>query len=229
MSNMEGGFILLKDTDTVVDDDSAIARGMRLRRLRTIAKLTSEQLAKKAGISRQSLSYWENANQHGLSFKGAEAITRSLNENGFKCDFNWLWWGLGDEPYVISEGIKDYMSTAAFTTSLYPEDSRLEEIKLFKQSASNTVVMEVKHDSMKPLYQQQDWIGGHWRPLSPRLLGQVCILEVNDCLEVRICKKRTENGYSFCFMTYSEETMEPFELVNKAPPQVALVTRLWRR
>lgn len=216
-------------SENSIKDNPSIARGLRIKRAREIANFTSDELAKKAGVSRQSLSSWENANQHSLSFKGAEAIVRSLNEHGFKCDVNWLWWGAGDEPYSTSEGIIEEITTAALPHSLYPEDLRAEEIKVFQQSCSNTVVMEVKHDSMLPLYQPGDWIGGYWRLLSPKVLGQSCIMEIGHYLEVRICKRRLQKGYGFCFMTYSDETMEPFEVLNQNPAQVAPVVRVWRK
>jgi transcriptional regulator with XRE-family HTH domain len=216
-------------SENSVQNDASIVRGIRLKRVREIANLTSDELAKKAGVSRQSLSYWENASQNGLSSKGAQAIVQALEEYGFRCDFNWLWSGVGDEPYRSSEGIRDHTVTAALPGSFYPSDLRAVEIKAFAQNYSDAVVMEVKHNAMKPLYQSGDWIGGCWRALSPKLLGQICIVEIAGYLEVRVCKTRDEKGYSLRFMTYSEETMEPFELENQNPLQVAPVIRVWRK
>lgn len=215
-------------SECLTRDAALVARGMRLRRIRRMASITSDELAKKVGVSRQSFSAWENAKQSGLSVKGAEATIRILKEAGIYCNFDWLLYGTGEEPYWLSEGISEQMVTTAYK-NLYPEDIRSEEIKIFQQNYPNAVVMQVLHNAMNPIFREGDWIGGCWRTVSPRLLNEVCIVESGDYLEVRLLKGRSVEGYHLQFMSYSSEAKEPFELANQKVVKVAPVVRLWRK
>lgn len=212
-----------------VRNEAHVQKGVRLRKIREMTDLTSQELADKTGFSRQSVSYWENGNQNGLSYGGAEATIRIAKEYGIECDFHWLWTGIGNEPYSILEGLQTEKTTSdKLDDATYPSDLRANEIELFKQNGENPVIMRVKHDAMKPLYQKEDWVGGYWRTISPKLIGQTCIVEIADRLEVRIIKARSVEGYSLCFMTYSAGTLEPFELENQNPTRVAPIVRVWR-
>lgn len=210
-------------------DKAVVQKGERLKRVREMIDITSQQLADKTGFSRQSVSYWENGNQNGLSYGGAEATIQLAKKYGIECDFNWLWRGVGNEPYFLSEGLNAELTTAAqLDNTIHSTDTRSKEIELFQQNGEEVVFMLVKHDAMKPLYQKDDWVGGYWRAISPKLIGQPCIVEIAGNLEVRLVKKRTTKGYHLCFMTYSEGTLEAFEIEDHNPVRVAPVVRVWR-
>lgn len=204
---------------------SLMARGGRMKRLREMCRLSAEEFARQLKISRQTVSYWENGKHNGLSYKGAQTCLLAFQKWGIECDLNWLWLGMGPEPYLISEKAQTSVSFASLDS--YPEDIRLEEIKLFR-THPESVVMPVKHNAMRPLYQNEDWIGGYWQPLSPKFLEQPCIVNIANHLEIRFLKKISHNAYSLSFLTYQAGAMEPFELENQAIFQVAPVIRLWR-
>jgi transcriptional regulator with XRE-family HTH domain len=208
--------------------DDLVQKGIRLKKIREMADLTSQELANKTGFSRQSVSYWENGSQNGLSFKGAQASIRIVKEHHIICEFDWLWDGIGEEPYSLLDQQVTETNNDPFTRP-YPMDIRADEMKLFESIQENSILTMVKDQGMRPLYQKEDWVGGYWRALTPKLIGHPCIVEIGGDLQVRIIKKGSKNGYHFSFLTYSEEINEPFELADQAPTRVAPVIRLWRK
>lgn len=204
-----------------------VARGKRLKKAREMLKISSEELGQKVGFSRQSISYWENGRQSGLSYEGAKVCVEVFKEAGIECDLNWIWSGKGDEPYWISEECQDGDTAFDPVECGISGELRAPEITLFMQHADG-VVMLVKHNDMKPFYQKDDWIGGYWQRISSKFLGQPCIVKVANRLEVRLLKRRSSEGYHLCFMSYSEGAMEPFEITLKNLERVAPIVRLWR-
>jgi transcriptional regulator with XRE-family HTH domain len=204
-----------------------MARGKRLKKAREMLKISSEELGQKVGFSRQSISYWENGRQSGLSYEGATICVEIFKEAGLDCDLNWIWSGKGDEPYWVSEEFQDGDTTFDPTEDHLADELRSPEITLFMQH-TDAVVMLVKHNDMKPFYQKDDWIGGYWQRISPKFLGQPCIVSIENRLEVRFLKRRSAEGYHLCFTTYSEGAMEPFEIIHKNLDRIAPIVRLWR-
>lgn len=206
-----------------------VEKGARLRRIREMANLTSQELANRTGFSRQSVSYWENGSQNGLSFQGAEASIRVVREQSIVCEFAWLWKGEGEEPYSLLDRLGAEAAEGDTTVLVCPDDERAKEIQLFKLNYENAAVLMVKNQTMKPIYQKEDWVGGRWRTLTPKLIGQPCIIEVDGVLQLRLVKKGDVDGYHFSFLTYSEEVREPFELADLNPEKVAPIIRVWRK
>lgn len=205
-----------------------IGRGERVKKIREILNISSEELARRVKFSRQSISYWENGRQNGLSYAGAEACVRVLKEADIECDVNWLLYGSGAEPYHTSEGMGVAKTAFDPIQDDYPNDERLEEMMLFNRH-SQAICMAVKHNAMRPLYQKEDWVGGYWQPVLPKLIGQPCIVNLNDRLEVRLLKRRSAQGYDLSFMTYLGDNAEPFELKDQVIQHVAPIVRVWSR
>lgn len=215
------------------NDDSPPARGARLRQLRQMAGLATIELAQLAGFSRASISYWENAAHSGLSHKGAEKIIKVLSEKyNIKCDVGWLLLGIGEMPmwYTTNAPQKPVAKKEnGFQTNISNHDKRHHEIEQFTKTYEQSVVIQIKHDFMQPLCEQGDWVGGCWLPINTSLIGKSCIVKIKDKLEVRILKESIQYGkYNLCFMTYSENAAEPFELRDLSLMEVAPIIRIWK-
>ncbi len=213
------------------DDDSPAARGTRLKRARQMAGLSTGELASKTGFSRASISYWENAAYNGLSHKGAEKIARILTEEyDIKCDVGWLLLGIGDMPtWNINKNNSALKTESALDKKSANSDKRLKEIELFTKTYKKSVVVQIKHNLMMPLYETGDWVGGCWVSLSTKLVGQSCIVHQGNSFEVRILRAGSQfNKFNLCFMTYSELASQPFELRDISLIEAAPIIRVWK-
>ncbi len=217
-------------------DDSPAARGARLRKLRLMAGLSTAELAIKAGFSRASISYWENAAFSGLSHKGAEKIVNVLNEeHGINCDVGWLLLGIGDMPtWNIASLPTDIQfpiakKNKAIIQEIVNIDKRREEIELFTKNYNQAVVMQLQHNLMNPLYRAGDWVGGCWEAIKPELIGKSCIIRLDHSSEVRILKSSTQpEKFNLCLMAYAEDASQPFELKDLSLKEAAVIIRVWR-
>ena len=204
-------------------------KGERLKKIREMADLTSQELADKTGFSRQSVSCWENGRQNGLSFNGAEATIRVVKEYHIICEFQWLWNGVGEEPYSLLDQVNWETGSGSSIVLPYPMDKRADEMKLFESVQENSILTMVKDQGMHPLYQKEDWVGGYWCSLTPKLIGHPCIVEIAGELQVRVVKKGGANGYHFSFMNYVDGISEPFALEDQKLTRAAPVIRVWRK
>jgi transcriptional regulator with XRE-family HTH domain len=142
-----------------------IARGRRLKRLRTLAGLTHDNLAAKANVSRASMSYWENATFNGLSLKAAEKLIPVIKAEGIHCSAEWLCWGLGPNPSPVSASVQHPISTSHKDIQL---SEIQQEIALFISLHPHAVVMQVSHNGMAPFFTHGDYVGGFPQSIADR-------------------------------------------------------------
>jgi transcriptional regulator with XRE-family HTH domain len=207
-----------KTKNKSVEDDSPIARGLRLRKARTMTPLSSEQMAEALGYSRQSVSYWENGANGGLSQKGAVLATRLLREHGIQCDISYLLHGIGDVT-PIQPGEKALLGISIAS-----------ETDLFVQIHSNAVVTQLTHPFMQPFFDKGDWVGGCFVPMHSKLVGLTCIVEIKKHYEVRQIKKGNKKGkYNLIFIHDGSDPQHPFELTNVPLQKAALIIRVWKK
>ena len=220
---------------TYTRDDSPKGRGSRLKILRQMAGLSTAALAKEIGFSRASISYWENATGNGLTHKGAEKVIKLLNDKypAINCNVAWLLLGLGDVPRW------PIMKKRAEENILLPKPLKLDtvidtekmfkEIKFFTESFPNSVVHQINHHCMEPLYRMGDWVGGCWEHLDTRLLGKSCIVEIDEEQEIRIIKEGSSaEQFNLTHMSYSANTDDPFEVRDFSLKKAAPIIRVWR-
>lgn len=216
-----------------MSDSSAIARGKRLKRIRQLAGLTRDELAGQAEVSKATLSYWENASLSSLSDKGAEKVIKALAKCGISCSLEWLLLGIGNPPQI-----KDLMyelppqevitlppaQMASFSGSL-PN-----EIDLFQAQNPNSAIVTIQHAAMSPIIEAGDTVGGIWQtPADCINHDKICIVEINQQLQVRKVRKALEAGfYDLSYISYLNDLTEPFELRNTQLLKVAPVIRVWR-
>lgn len=158
--------------------DTPLARGLRLKRLRTIANITRDELAERTGVSRASISYWENATYSGLSHKGAEKIVAAVTEKGVQCSIGWLLLGLGSEPYLIRRDEPLLAIPIAPTID--------QEIALFTSLYPQAVVIEISHADMLPIFHPRDRVGGIWQSSeSPIFQPHYSIIKESGALQIK--------------------------------------------
>jgi transcriptional regulator with XRE-family HTH domain len=211
-----------------LEKDSPIARGARLRKARKITILSSEQMAEALGYSRQTVSYWENGVNGGLTQKGAVKVVNLLKNYGVQCDIAWLLYGIGDISLIKAP---DPTFKISEQQSAYITDSDAsQEIDLFTKTRENSVVIQLKHPFMQPFFDQGDWVGGCFMPMHAKLIGLNCIVKIEDDYEVRFLKEGSIQGkYNLILTNYSSDPHYPFELTNLKLVEIAPVIRVWKK
>ncbi len=216
-----------------MSDSTAIARGKRLKRVRQLAGLTRDELANQAGVSKATLSYWENASLSSLSDKGAEKIVKALAKYGIACSLEWLLLGIGNAPQMqdlMFELPKPETLPLVASASDILSNSLQAEIDLFLSANANSVATVVKHTALNPIIEAGDRIGGIWQSAeSPLIHDKLCIVNLNNQLQVRKVKKTNDQGlFDLSYISYSHDLNEPFELKNIQLLTVAPIIRIWR-
>lgn len=210
---------MARTKNTPPGNDSPIARGLRLKKARTMTPLSSEQMAEALNYSRQSISYWENGANGGLSQKGVSKVIPLLREHGVHCTISWLLHGVGKEASPIEAG-KNALSGISISS----------EIDLFIQIHSNAVVTQLTHPFMQPFFDKEDWVGGCFLPMHEKLLGLPCIVKLENHHEVRQIKEGKKKGkYNLVFLNNASDPQHPFELTNVQLQEAAPIIRVWKK
>lgn len=209
------------------NEDSSIARGNRLRKLRQMAKLTSAELAERASISRATISYWENALHSGMTKKGAERIIQVFNDAGILCTFDWLWFGIGSLP-IISQ----YNQYA--TNLLFNKDTGVlqklignvdKEISLFIALNHDAIILKIEDPLMAPVFEPGDMVGGLLQPLSNIRDGMNCIIKCDQKLYARIVRRKDD---SFTYDHYDQSKSEYLEKNDIDKNYYVPIIRVWK-
>lgn len=208
-------------------EDSSIARGHRLRKLRQMAKLTSAELADRAGISRATISYWENALNNGITKKGAERVIQIFNDVGIMCTFDWLWFGIGSLP-ILSQ---NYQYP---TNHLFSKDSGVlqklignvdKEISLFLALNHDAIIHKIEDPLMAPVFEPGDMVGGICQPLSYIRDGMNCIIKCEQKLFARIVRRMDT---SFTYDHYDQSKSEYLDFKNIEQNYYVPIIRVWK-
>ncbi len=220
------------------NDESAIAIGKRLKHLRLLAGINRYELAEKANINKSTLSLWENAK----SVEGKptnRSITKLLNafkEAGVVCNEIWLLTGTGIAPVMVKHPTlntnlnevnnvehlvvaNDFQNTQTFEN----------ELKLFLKN-KGSVIYKIKHNFMYPIFRAGDMLGGIWQPSTISDDEKICIINIDNNLQVRRVRKSIHEGYfNVSYLTYDKDQIEPFEINNVSLLTIAPIIRVWRK
>jgi transcriptional regulator with XRE-family HTH domain len=213
-------------------DESAVAVGRRLKRLRLMAGLTRDALAQEADVGITSISYWEHAKPHYNPMKPRSAIKvlEAVRRAGVECSERWLLTGVGPAPRLISgqpfdaallDGDNETLNLAATLVD--------KELQLFTASSPLAVTIQMEHNCMSPVIEKGDIVGGIWQAATSLNTEKICIVPVTEILQVRRVKKGTiENTYQLSYLAYDPAENTPFELKDIRLEKVAPIIRLWR-
>ena len=205
------------------DQDKAllIARGKRLRRLRSLIGFTRDELAARANVSRASMSYWENATYSGLSHKAAEKVIPVIKSQGVYCSVEWLLLGVGQEPYRV-------------TSASAPQGNEgiQQEIALFTSLNPHSLVTQISHNGMVPFFAQGDYIGGILQPADKvKEIDPTAnyIVQFKHMSQIRRLKRDTRTGlYDLSYLNAVDGSNELFEMRGVRLDNIAPIIRVWR-
>lgn len=209
-------------------DELAVARGLRLKKLRQMIGLTSEALAKKMGVSRVTMSVWENA-LYDRKFPEIYAphLIKVLKEHGVDCEESWLLHGIGAPPLMTTAWSNQLTSKLTPST----EQTSHPEIQQFLSLHSNAVVMMVRDNTMEPFYHRGDWLGGYWQSSHDYIaIGEGCIFETEQGLDVRLAWEGQQKGlFDLVLANVSPNPQKPYKLSSIPLRRLAPIIRVWRK
>lgn len=151
-----------------------VQRGERVKLLRNMAGLASVDLAKIAGVSRATISYWENASTVALSEQGAVKLISVFQKLGINCNFTWLWTGDGDKPSFADKKLED---------PLLPSIEK--EILFFKKLNENSVIHKITSTAYWPFFDLNELVGGIWQPIDSLRSACFAIITVDQKNELK--------------------------------------------
>jgi len=211
----------MQDNDPII---SLKERGLRLKQLRELMNEKRQDFAKKIGITRVTLSYWENAStlKGGLHEEAARKIIDIAENSGIACGLPWLLYGIGDAPYHKDENNPPQKGNLVV--------DKQKEIDFFLTSSTLAVVASITDGAMSPIVDAGDTVGGLWQAIDDiALLDKTYIIEIENGLQVRkIRKAETKGCYDVFAVSYSADSKLPFEMKNIILTRVAPIIRLWR-
>lgn len=202
-------------------------RGLRLKHLRELIGQKRQAFAKNIGITRVTLSYWENAStaKGGLHEEGARKVINIADKAGVVCTLPWLLYGIGKEPHAVyaSKTAIDGLLDSGFNLN------KQKEIDLFLISSNLTAITTVSDCSMSPMFEAGDIVGGIWQPVEKiDVFDKAYIVEIEKGLQVRKIRKLNKNLYDVFSITYTTESKFPFEIKGVNLNRVVPIIRLWR-
>jgi transcriptional regulator with XRE-family HTH domain len=149
----------------------------RVRFVRSLTKLTREAFEEKYGINKNTIKSWE-LGVNTLTEKSAKALSDAINEEGFTCSPQWLIFGQGSEPRLISEN-----DDALLESDLDQQSKIIYEADYFKKNNPNSIICMITDNSMDPDFRAGDYVGGIFFNVSTdlsRLIGTACIVNTHD-------------------------------------------------
>jgi transcriptional regulator with XRE-family HTH domain len=208
----------------------AIERGQRLKSLRELGDLSTAELAKLAGLSRASISYWENAARHkGLTSSGAHKIVVALSKIGVECDVGWLLFGVGNPPHLAQKNTLLFSQTDSFLKGIPNSQDFVfsfnKEIEIFMTMNKEAVIAKIEDDLMLPLYEKGDTVGGVWKSIEALTNAKNVILRFNNLFFVR---KVTKNKNNITISHLNLDISDPISFRDFKPDFVAPIIRVWK-
>ena len=209
-----------------------IERGQRLRELREVAGLNSTALAKLVGLSRASISYWENATRRGLTRASAQKIITALSAINVQCDIGWLWFGNGNPPKMLHKPAAYLEFNPLFLNSQQSSHNFLfslhKEIDAFLGINTQGIIAKIQDDLMNPMYEPGDIVGGIWQPIDVITRAknpQNIILKANNLLYVR---QLTLTHNTLKISCINPNTVDPVSWKDIELTTAAPVIRVWK-
>ena len=156
----------------------AFERAVRLKKLRSMARLSRRVFAEKYGVAQGTLQNWESPRNGGLTESGAHIVIQCFSREGIDVSYQWLMMGLGEGPLSsVSVGVR--RGRGDIDRVLFHE----RESECFKKANKNSIVYRLNDNHMWPKYAPGDmFMGVPKRALggSSGLIDRLCIVQVDD-------------------------------------------------
>ncbi len=145
--------------------DAPDIRGKRVRSARMLSGLSRKQFHEKYKIHENTLKSWEipDKDQTGLTEKGAYRFIEALKLEGISCSIDWLLFGKGGGPKLENIHANELILPEFPEISTDQDEAILREVQFFLDTNPNSVAVIISDNSMFPLYEIGDYIGGYKR------------------------------------------------------------------
>ncbi len=160
----------------------------RIKFARYLTGLDRKEVEQRFSINYNTLQSWE-LERNPLSLRGAEKLSKAFLSEGVLCSTAWLLTGEGSLPSFITN----------CDNALHTEMNIFREIESFKTINPDPIVTLISDNSMYPLLEIGDYVGGT-RLYSDQILelsGKVCVIETTD--GVTLVKKLLYSSSSYSF------------------------------
>jgi transcriptional regulator with XRE-family HTH domain len=151
------------------EDRFKLEKGQRLRFIRTLSGMTAKAFAHICGVGYTTINCWEKG-VNSLTEKGAQRIVTAMQNIGVNCTISWLLRGQGELPTIEQQKFSRFnyntiippISQLAVQegTLVYDKTSMCKEIEQFKALHTAHLISVIQDESMSPIYQPGDWVGG---------------------------------------------------------------------
>lgn len=212
-------------------------RGERLHILRIMSGNSFQSLAKLTDYAEDSLRKMENAHfKGGLSEKAARTITKVLEKQGVICQMNWLLYGQGIPPLLLSPDktlAKQQLEFLRLVDGDLDNDTFIKgEIERFSTFLPNNIVTRVQDDGMEPIYFAGDIVGGIklYDDQIQRAIGKICITEASSkqiLVRKLLQDDQNTNKYKLCCINQNVLGV-PSIIANVDLISAALISHVWR-
>lgn len=164
--------------DILMDEESLQkSRANRLKRLRRMTGMSRKDFSTRYHISQGTLQNWETGRFGGLTEKGARVILRAFRQEKIYCGFEWLMYGVGEDPIIYKEVNQSQAVSSSRRISTEEQD-----IEFMTQLHKDVVTSYIDDDSMAPLYTRGCYVMGYkveGRDMVS-LSNKVCIVQAFD-------------------------------------------------
>jgi transcriptional regulator with XRE-family HTH domain len=158
--------------------------GRRLKYVREkLLKISRADVAKKHGLSADTLAAWENE-KNPLTEKGLDRCIKIFNAENLIVSREWILTGEGIHPNFTFD-LSRYFKTIPAENSNQPVDDAIllaREIEFFRSLSSDSVTGLIANADMLPLYAQGDHVGGRfvYGDDIESCIGKDCIVHTKD-------------------------------------------------
>lgn len=161
---------------------SRISRAKRLKKIRKMTGLSRSAFSQKHGISKGTLQNWETARFGGLTEKGAKACLQAFKQDGVIINFEWLMYGVGAGPRLLSTPSQSD-ETTVFNTPEQAQKALQKELREFQRlQTAETLTYQVEDNHMAPVFSPGQMLAGKKREGQDlqACVGKHCIIETQS-------------------------------------------------
>jgi transcriptional regulator with XRE-family HTH domain len=178
--------------------------GSRLKYIReNLLKLSRAEVAKKYGLSVDTLAAWENE-KISLTDKGLDRCIKIFNSENLIVSRAWMLSGEGVHPNFTFE-LNRYFKNLSFEKNDHTVNDAIllaKEIEFFRSLSSDSITVLVSTGDMLPLYAQGDYVGGRF------VFGN----QIENCI-AKDCIVYTKEGDLFIRRLAKNKNYKTFNLV----------------
>lgn len=167
--------------------------------------MNQTQLGDAFGITRSSVSQWES----GLTEPTSERLRAIAVQTGV--NFEWLATGKGDRDTENDQSdwvpVKGFVGAGAQAHFLPLQEGELDRVEPPQGSSESTVAFEIRGESLGELFDR--WLvffDDVRRPVTPDLIGRICVVGLADG---RTLVKKIKRGKNGLFTLVSDPMREP--------------------